>query len=89
MANKSQRRINRFVRHFNKTLASDAVLGLNRYSVHQIVKNGYYPETRYLMKIVDNRTGQSQEFAVDNFDYKRELFWRANHFIVNIRRNEI
>lgn len=89
MANKSQRRINQAVRHLNKSLASDAVLGIDRYSVHQVMKNGYYPVTRYLLKVVDNKTGQFQEFVVSDFGYKRDLFWKVNNFIVNIRRNEI
>lgn len=89
MANKEQRKINRWVRAYNKSLSNDAFLGLNRFRVEQdyVVGRGY--EAMYVFNVVDRKTNEiSRSVVVNSFNFTHKLFWASNNFIIEIRRKE-
>lgn len=89
MATKIQRKINRFVKKFNKSLAQDAFLGLNRFTINHICKDrlsGY--DTMYKYEILDKKANKVEYVWVSNYDYENILFWRVNNFIIDIRKRE-
>lgn len=89
MANKEQRKINRWVRAYNKVLAKDSFLGLNRFSVKQDYKVGRDYETLYVFHVIDHKTNQvSNDVVVDVFNFEYKLFWASNNFIVDVRKKE-
>lgn len=89
MANKEQRRINRWVRRQNKFLAEDNFLGLNRFSMNQVARFGREPwEQIYVFQLWDNENDVNKEVVVDNYDFMRKLFWEMNNFIIAIRQKE-
>ena len=89
MANKEQRRINRWVRRQNKFLAEDNFLGLNRFSMKQVARFGREPwEQIYVFQLWDNMNHVNQEVVVDNYDFMRKLYWKMNDFIIAIRQKE-
>ena len=89
MANKEQRRINRWVRRQNKFLAEDNFLGLNRFSMNQVARFGREPwEQMYVFQLWDNMNHVNQEVVVDNYDFMRKLYWKMNDFIIAIRQKE-
>ena len=90
MANKEQRRVNRWVRRQNKFLAEDAFLGLNRFKIHQLLCVGDREpwEKLYKFELVDTKNNERQIVYVDNYNFTRTLFWKMNDFIVAIRIKE-
>lgn len=89
MANKQQRLLNRWVRKYNKALAQDTFLGLNRFTVKQEYKVGRDYETLYIFRVVDNATQEvSREIVADEFNFRQKIFWASNDFIVAIRQKE-
>ena len=89
MANKEQRRINRWVRRQNKFLAEDNFLGLDRFSMNQVARFGREPwEQMYVFQLWDNENDVNKEVVVDNYDFMRKLFWEMNNFIIAIRQKE-
>lgn len=90
MADKKQRRLNRYIRQFNKSLAQDAFLGLNRFRVAQKARfdDGNLILRIYLIEFVDTKTSESKQIVVSNYDYSRQIFWGMNDFIVSIRQKE-
>ena len=89
MANKEQRRINRWVRRQNKFLAEDNFLGLDRFSMNQVARFGREPwEQMYVFQLWDNMNHVNQEVVVDNYDFMRKLYWKMNDFIIVIRQKE-
>ena len=89
MANKEQRRINRWVRRQNKFLAEDNFLGLDRFSMNQVARFGREPwEQMYVFQLWDNMNHVNQEVVVDNYDFMRKLYWKMNDFIIAIRQKE-
>lgn len=89
MANKEQRRINRWVRRQNKFLAEDSFLGLDRFSMNQVARFGREPwEQIYVFQLWDNMNHVNQEVVVDNYDFMRKLYWKMNDFIIAIRQEE-
>ena len=89
MANKEQRKINRFVRRYNKALAKDEFLGTNRFSMKQVSKNrdfdGFW---FYIFELRDNKTGDAVAARVNAWDVYRVLPWGMNDFIIDIRGKE-
>lgn len=89
MADKKQRKINRWVRAYNKILAKDSFLGLNRFYLKQVYRVGNDYDTIYVLQVYDRVTNESsQDIAVSLFDYERKLFWACNDFIVEVRKVE-
>lgn len=89
MANKTQRKINRWVRRQNKFLAEDSFLGLNRFSMNQVARFGREPwEGVYVFQLRDNQNGVNKEVVVNNYNFMRILYWEMNDFIVAIRQEE-
>ena len=89
MANKEQRRINRWVRRQNKFLAEDNFLGLDRFSMNQVARFGREPwEQMYVFQLWDNENDVNKEVVVDNYDFMRKLYWKMNDFIIAIRQKE-
>lgn len=89
MANKAQRKLNRFIRKFNKNLANDAFLGLNRFSLKQVARVGIEEyEQHYLIELHDNLSGDKETIIVNNYNFDRELFWKMNGFIIGFRQKE-
>ena len=89
MANKTQRKINRWVRRQNKFLAEDSFLGLNRFSMNQVAHFGREPwEEVYVFQLRDNQNGVNKEIVVDNYNFIRKLYWEMNDFIITIRQKE-
>ncbi len=92
MANKEQRKVNQRIRKLNQSLANDAFLGLNRFSLRQVFKGKGCGEVMYYQfEIKDNVTGKTElsnfetEFWVVNLN---TLFWWINDFIVDVRLKE-
>ena len=89
MANKAQRKINRWVRRQNKFLAEDAFLGLNRFKMRQVCRFGRETwEYQYVFELIDTKTNETRKVIVDNYNFMRILFWKMNDFIVAIRQKE-
>lgn len=88
MANKAQRKVNRWVRRQNKFLAEDAFLGLNRFKMKQVNRYHRDYETIYEFLILDLKTNEMKTVWVDNYNFVRKLFWEMNDFIVKIRVKE-
>jgi hypothetical protein len=88
MADKYQRRINRWVRQQNRSLASDAFLGTGRFSIHQVKKVDRDWDVQYLFELKDNKTQEIVFVVANNWNYSRNLFWGINDFIIDIRKKE-
>lgn len=91
MSDKQQRRLNNHIKKFNKSLAKDSFLGLNRFSVRQIERQGRTEEgTRvYLLECVDSKTRATTTFIVNDYDYGIKTFWTVNDFIIQVRKKEL
>ena len=88
MANKAQRKVNRWVRRQNKELAKDEFLGLNRFKMSQVNRYHRGYETIYEFLILDLKTDEMETLWVDNYNFQRKLFWGMNDFIIAIRMKE-
>lgn len=89
MANKEQRRVNRWVRRQNKFLAEDAFLGLNRFKMRQVRRIGREVwDYLYEFELIDTKTKETKIVIVDNYNFMRTLYWAMNDFIVAIRIRE-
>ena len=89
MANKEQRKLNRWVRKLNANLAADEFLGINRFSVSMSYKVRNYDNFWvYVYLFKDAKTGAVEEVVADGWNYPRVIGWGINNFIVNIRQIE-
>ena len=90
MSDKQQRRLNNYIKKFNKILANDSFLGLDRFSVNQLDKRGRFDlgDRVYLLEVFDSKTCQCSTFIVNDYDYRRKIFWTVNDFIIQVRLRE-
>lgn len=93
MASKMQRKVNRYVRYFNKSLWEDKLFP-QRFQLRQIMKGSGEPTTRedwaivYIYELKDLKMNSVILIRVDNYNYDRELLAKTNDFIINIREKE-
>lgn len=90
MADKRQRRVNRYAKRFNFSLYNDGFLGIGRFQLINLYKAGRanYGERVYLFKFIDNNTGECTYGVVNDYNYARKLFWTMNNFIIETRKRE-
>ena len=90
MSDKQQRRLNNYIKKFNKILANDSFLGLDRFSVNQLDKRGRFDlgDRVYLLEVFDSKICQCSTFIVNDYDYRRKIFWTVNDFIIQVRLRE-
>jgi len=88
MANKEQRRLNAYIKRFNKSLAEDALLGLNRFKIYQLGKHRYDDLWVHTIQLVDHKTDETHEFNLFYSRYTSNFFWEVNNFIIRIRQKE-
>lgn len=90
---KHERKLNRKVRNINKSIWNDELFP-KRFILSQVLKGSsdlvdreWYNQV-YIYRIADLKSNDIREFLVDHFNYKRELFWKVNDFIIHIREKE-
>lgn len=85
---KIHQKIVKEMRNFNKRLAADEYLGLNRFRIDMVSENMYrYSDgsSLYLLviyKISDKLTGNSACFIAYNYDFYYKIYDYANDFLI-------
>lgn len=85
MANKQQRKINKYVRIFNENLKKDVVIGAGRFKIKHLGKLRIDGLMNYRYAIIDTKTNTWRYIYVTYYDYQRTLFWTTNDFVIEAR----
>lgn len=84
---KEHKKVVKYMRLFNKSLANDSYLGLNRFRTDIYSEKWFRFEDgggwlSYIFKISDKLTGNTAYFITDNYSYRYELAIHANDFLI-------
>lgn len=86
--NREHKKVIKYMRALNNTLAQDEYLGLNRFRVDMYSEDWFAFDDgsggilHIIFKLSDKRTGNTAYFIADNWSYRREISEHANDFLI-------